>query len=520
MGLGAVLLVPGALWAQAVPAGPVIDTIIIETGEPFDAEAAASSGVFRGMNAIHIPTRPWVIRRELLFEAGEPFDPLMVEETERNLRSLGIFSDVAVDTTRIDGKLAAVVRTQDGWSPTPKISFSAATDGTVTTTLGASDANFLGTGNYLYAAYRKDVDRSGLDLRGEFNRFFGTPVRVSGDLLNFSDGREGSWMIGSPFRSNVGRVAVDLDGEVARQRVLQFRTDEGGPLDTTQYQRRAFINRLNTTVAPVADPARYLRLGLMLQLRREEFVLFADTGSVVPDTLTFAFGLTAEARRARYTKVQYYNGFTEEDVDLSRSILIGLHVAPSGFGGYERFGVGPRVRLAAGRAHKRGFLYGSIEGNAIFDGAGLDSGRVVIELTTVTQSLPRQSTVFHVEGGIMEAPPPGEEFDLGFDTPPRSYAPHAFVGTRSIWASFEQRWYVWDNVLNLLGVGFAAFADYGGAWYADQDPRWGGAVGAGLRLGSPLATVAQTARIDLGYLLGEFRPEKKLVLTFGGGFDF
>jgi hypothetical protein len=137
--------VSGGAVGQAAPPGPVIDTIVIVSDEPFDAEAAASSGVFRGMNAIHITTRPWVIRRELLFKAGEPFDPLMLEETERNLRSLGIFSDVTIDTIRIDGKLAAVVRTQDGWSPTPKISFSAATDGTVTTTLGASDANFLGT---------------------------------------------------------------------------------------------------------------------------------------------------------------------------------------------------------------------------------------------------------------------------------------------------------------------------------------------------------------------------------------
>ena len=236
MGLGAALLVPGALRAQAAPAGPVIDTIIIETGEPFDAEAAASSGVFRTMNAIHVTTRPWVIRRELLFRAGEPLDPRLVEETERNLRTLGIFSDVAIDTVRVDGRLAVVVRTQDGWSPTPKISFSAATDGTVTTTLGVTDANVLGTGNYLYAAYRKDVDRSGLDLRGEFNRLLGSPVRASGDFVNFSDGKEGSWLLGSPFRSNIGRVSVDLDGEAARQRVLQFRTAEAAV--TADFQRR------------------------------------------------------------------------------------------------------------------------------------------------------------------------------------------------------------------------------------------------------------------------------------------
>jgi hypothetical protein len=77
----------------------------------------------------------------------------------------------------------------------------------------------------------------------------------------------------------VGRVSIDLDGEAARRRVLQFRTGGAGPLDTTLYQRRAFVNRLTGMVAALADPERYLRLGSMVQLRREEFVLYRGNDS-------------------------------------------------------------------------------------------------------------------------------------------------------------------------------------------------------------------------------------------------
>jgi len=77
----------------------------------------------------------------------------------------------------------------------------------------------------------------------------------------------------------VGRISIDLDGEAARQRVLQFRTDGAGPLDTRLYQRRAFVNRLTSMVAALADPERYLRLGSMVQLRREELAPYYGNDS-------------------------------------------------------------------------------------------------------------------------------------------------------------------------------------------------------------------------------------------------
>ena len=59
---------------EVAPQPATIDTIIIERSNVFTEEEAASSGIFRLMNKIHITTHEFVITDYLQFEAGEPFD--------------------------------------------------------------------------------------------------------------------------------------------------------------------------------------------------------------------------------------------------------------------------------------------------------------------------------------------------------------------------------------------------------------------------------------------------------------
>jgi hypothetical protein len=84
----------------------------------------------------------------------------------------------------------------------------------------------------------------------------------------------------------------------------------------------------------------------------------------------------------------------------------------------------------------------------------------------------------------------------------------------------EHRWFIWDALFDLVGVGIAGFFDYGGAWYKGQESRYGGNVGIGLRMGSALSTVAKTSRVDVGYRFGEGVSGSRWVLTFGTGFTF
>lgn len=521
IGLLAGLLSPVALAGQPAspPRSAVIDTVIVQTEDVFTPEQERSAFVFRFMNGLRLHTRPWVVRREVLLRKGEPYDSVRGAETERNLRALLLFREVKIDTLRRDGRLAAVVRTRDSWSLSPTFTFAAASEGTTTFVLGLSERNVLGTGHLVQGWYRKDVDRTSVDLGGQFNRLFGTPLLVGGLVRLQSDGDDGRWQAGVPFRAFEDRRSVVYGGEAFDGRVLQFRAEETGR-DTTEFLRRAFTHRLFAGTAPRASPAGYVRAGGLAEVRREEYMAFGADPAGVPDTVTGLVGAFLEVGRSRYLPLRHFNGFTEEDIDLGTNLWLSAKAAPAALG-WERSGVGPRLVARHGaRALRDGFLKASLVAGGMFNTAGLDSGRVVLRLTAATRPGHRQAAVLHVGGGVLESPAPGQEFDLGFENPPRSFEPHAFTGTRATWGTLEYRWYPWDEVLNLFGIGFGAFVDWGGAWYPDQEARFGGNVGVGLRFASALTSLAAVNRIDVGWRFGDGVEGDRWVLSFGPGFLF
>ena len=93
------------------------------------------------------------------------FDRARMEESERSLRTLGVFRSVRVDTVRSqpDGKLAIRAVTSDGWSTQPQASFTSA-GGDNTWDVGFTERNFLGTATELSLLYGRNPDRRRLDL--------------------------------------------------------------------------------------------------------------------------------------------------------------------------------------------------------------------------------------------------------------------------------------------------------------------------------------------------------------------
>lgn len=511
---------PTALFCQApaVP-NPVIDTIVVERNNVFSPDEARSSVVFRVMNSLHVTTHPSVIRKELLFEQGEPYDSARIAESERILRTRQIFRELTIDTTRIGDKFAVVIRTKDGWSTKPKFKLQVATDGTWTGTFGVNEINLLGTGNQFYIAYAKEVDRDGLNLSADFRRLFGTSIDASGNYAGLSDGKNGNWIVGAPFRNYDTNVSLQYDGLAADQRILRYRRDASAALDTTVYKRTAAMHNVTAGLAETAEPTRYLRLVATGGYRREEYVREELADSVIPDTVTGTVGFFAEWSRARFMRVQRFNGFGTEDVNLSTTIRVTGTLAPEAFG-YPETGIGPGISASTTVLAGQAFIWGAVDANWLVNETVPDSGRVVLNLAFGYKPHPRHATMAQIQWGHLKNTAPGQEFDLGYDAPPRSWEPHSFVGTREFWVSAEHRWFLWDALLNLFGVGVAAFFDYGGAWYEDQDPRYGGNAGIGLRMGSALSTVPTTGRVDLGYLMGPDVSGSRWVLTFGTGFTF
>jgi hypothetical protein len=420
-----------------------------------------------------------------------------------------------INTVRDGDSVDIEVTTFDGWT-TELVINARVTDGQFTWALGGQERNFLGTGARVGLVYRKEPDRSAWTVRAGHDRIAASRFGVEGLYDNLSDGVVGRWRVGAPFRALSDRTGINLLGEVADQRVLQF---VNGEIAET-YNRRAFIQRVNAGYAPTAGPEGYVRVGFIGQIQREEFILAADTGMSVPDSVTGTFGGFAQMMLAQFKVVTHFNGFAREvDLDLSQRLTIETWIAAKGLG-YERPGIGPALTLQAG--FDGGKVFGMFLGraNGLFNAAGLDTGQVFGALTIAAALIPRWPTVFHFEAASRTGTPPGQEFDLGHGLGPRAFRAHAFTGDQMYWWSIEQRAFVIDEVLGLFGVGFAGFVDYGGAWYSGQPRRTGGNAGFGLRIGPTRSTGASVGRIDLAYRFGEGWSGRRWALSFGRGFAF
>lgn len=493
----------------------VIDSIIIVNNDVFDPDEARSSAVFRIANALHFTTRPYVIQRELLFEVGDRYDSARVEETLRNLRTLGIFRDVVADTLRHGDSVWVYLKTGDGWSTDLNLN-GRSTGGTFSWSAGLLERNVLGSGAWAGVTYRKEPDRTAVTLLGRWDRPLGSRLLVTGFYDDLSDGEVGEWTVARPFRAFEGRAAFELAGTAAERDMLQFQ--EGQLFQT--FRRRLFHQRGTFAFAPVASPAWYVRLGVSAQIKREEYFPKADSLVALPDTVTGAVGLYTDLARARFKVTTHYIGFDRDvDVDLSTRLVVGAWLAPSTFG-YQRGGVGPWGYLQTGAILGKQWVRLAARANGLFTSSGLDSGQVWAGFTFVSQAIAENATVFHVEAMTRKGTPPGHELDLGHGIGPRAFEPHAFTGDRGVWASLEHRAFVIDELFNLLGVGFAGFVDYGGAWFAGQAARFGGDIGAGIRFGSTRSAGPNVGRLDVAYRFGDGFEGRRWVVVFGRGFFF
>ena len=390
---------------------------------------------------------------------------------------------------------------------------------TVTYNVGVTEVNLLGTANLVHIAYRKDVDRTALDLATKLSRIFGSSIDLDAQYENFSDGKTFNYLTGDPFRRIGDPSEFVVEGERTDRRMLQFLATNTS-LDTMIFRRDAAIALASGGWALGTSSDHYVRLRAHLQLRQERFTDPNADLAAVDDSISGAFGVSVEWRQARFLTMRHFNGFGSEDIDASRFVYIGVVHTPSRFG-YEQNGWGPIVRLAGTVIFPNGFVTGLAEGHGIFDASGLDSGSVEVRLTVGFKPGERHASVIHLQAGGLEGQTPGSEYDLGFERPPRSWEPHSFVGNRMVWATAEHKVFITDAFLGLFGIAVAGFVDYGGAWYDGQPARYGGNVGIGIRGGSALATVARTGRIDVAYRFGDGVTQgNRWVLSIGAGWVF
>ena len=506
-------LLPATLHAQE--SAPIVRAVELRRLNVF-APSEAGSFLPRLANSLHRTTRPWVIERELLFGPGRPYNDDQVAETARNLRSVGVFREVRIDSVRTDSGLIMRVVTADGWTTRPDIRFGSS-GSSISYTLALEELNFLGTATQLGLRYRKTPDRWTFVTSFRQPRLIRRTIGLTLQYYKLSDGDIGAAALTRPFFSLSDRAAWTVSGDLRSQRILRFY--EGADQARDSLQRRYALGYAAFARALRGSPQGYFRLGVSAQVRREDYAAEARPDTI-GRTVTGAVGGFLQWRRARFLVSRGLTAFgREEDIDIGTTIGFGLNLTPRGWG-YPENGIVPSLSLLTGVGEANHFVQAVASGNIRMTSAGLDSGSVQLAATGFLVPAARHLAVLHAAIGWQRNPAPGAEFDLGLGVGPRAFRQHAFTGDRAFFSTAEYRFTLTDEAFKVTAIGLGAFVDYGGAWWHDAELRAGWDFGLGLRLGPTRATNVRSTRIDLAYRVKNDAQPGGWVVVVGAGFAF
>ncbi len=220
---------------DAAPEGKRIESVVIRRLSVFDEDDPIPDFV----NWFHSQTREHVIRRELLFQAGESYDPERVAETIRNLQLFRQFGVVVVVPLRGSGpdSVRVVVIVRDVWSLRLNFQF----EGTPTNISGLFvnpiEENLFGTRAQIGGVFQLYPDRYSFGGLAGYPRIAGSKVDAfaySGVHFNLETGEsEGSFGTLSLYQNLVSLAdrwgfLVGTAWSIEQTRVL---TDSGVHVD-------------------------------------------------------------------------------------------------------------------------------------------------------------------------------------------------------------------------------------------------------------------------------------------------
>ena len=136
--------------------GKTIRNINIETLDPFgysvtDTLVASQNFLSRSANKLHIKSQHITIRNLLLIHQNQPFDSLLVKESERLVRTRAYVHYVSfyvAAASKNSDSVDIFIRELDNWSIIPKVALTSSS-----LHMNITDNNFLGLGHEFTATY-------------------------------------------------------------------------------------------------------------------------------------------------------------------------------------------------------------------------------------------------------------------------------------------------------------------------------------------------------------------------------
>jgi len=360
--------------------GKIIRNIGVVTFDPFgyslaDTSVAARTFLRKAGNGMHIKSQGMTIRNLLLFHKNQPFNSLLVIESERLIRAQKYIHDVAfsvIPAGENSDSVDVFIRELDRWSIIPEGAISP-----VKVFAGLSDNNFLGMGHEFRNSFSRNFT-TGINsfdtdyfIPNILNTYINAKIHYSFDGNgNFSRGLAADrpffsplakWAAGAIFLSQAREDTLDAINPAFVPYKLQFKTQDfwaGKALQIFKNSRdRELISNLVFT-------ARYLRIRYSEKPleQNDPFCIYSDEdfylGSIaitsqkfVQDRYIFKYGII-------------------EDVPVGKvySLTAGYQVKEHS----SRLYLG--MRLSSGNYYKWGYLSSNLEYGTFFNESNAEQG--------------------------------------------------------------------------------------------------------------------------------------------------
>jgi len=492
-------------FADLEAAGAVIGEIRINPQNIFDLEDPKENYLlYRIANALHVVTRPNVVRETLLFKTGDRLSVRLIEESERLLRAtLQVYGVSIRPIAYRDGVVDLEVRTRDRWTLDLGFGFSR-TGGVNSDRVSLKEGNLLGSGISVGLSRKSDVDRTSTTISLTDPHAFGPFTSASYSYANAADGKSQSFVISRPFFA------------------LDSRQTAGASMDRSERNEPVYVSGLNTGVyrhtqmsaglfagwsAGLVDGwARRHSVGFSYQDNTYQSIPGQSPAGELPSDLTLAFPYYRfEIIQDRFRTETNLNQIGKPE-DLTIGLLASVQLGRS----FTALG-STREQWVYATSLAKGYEFMNTD---ILLGSASLSGRYAGGSEEQRSSAGAQ--YFHrrgngytfyasIAGDVARNPDVPNSVVLGGDNGLRGYPLRYQSGEKKALLTLEERVYTDWNPFRLIRIGGAVFYDIGRAWGGSNpntaNPGWLSDVGFGLRFLSDRSAVGNVLHVDFAFPL-------------------
>lgn len=479
------------------------------------------------VNALHVTSLPYVIRREVLLEQGQTYRQDLADETARNLRNIPQFSLVLVFAMRgsADDRIRLVIVTKDVWSLRVNMGFRFASGRFEYLLVQPSEENLFGTHHSIAAQALIQPETVALGAKYTIPRVGGSRILLRAEA-NFVINREtgnaegsfGNFTYGQPLYSTrapwsyLAQIAwrYEIDRRYVGGKLARFDAKATEANDAIPFRYRADVltGSYNLTRSfgvrakhdfsiGIEASRRVYREGDLSQFDPAAARAFINFALPRSDT-RIGPAVQLHAYSTRFMRVLDFNTLgLQEDVRLGHDLYLRLYPVLAGLGA------------------SRTFVGTMISGSYT---APMGDGIVRLFAETTLEVEPKRIADASLDiGGRLESPRTGIGrlvFDtrvqtrfrnymnrrtvIGGDTRLRGYTTLAYLGKDVVTYNLEFR--ARPIQLWSFQVGGILFYDAGDAFDGISDMRMKHSVGVGLRAVFPQLD-RSCMRLDWGFPL-------------------